>query len=167
MKKTVREWLAELPAHVKPEPLCLLIKSISAPTLQEALRVAFRNCPPCDRDFWFDLMKRETRGEFDKPRSFCQTTPDCILDAGPWIIDRCEAQEIAALKKRIAELEARVPKKEWWEQYKVGDKIDLIGLEIISIMPNQDRRLRVKDGTNGWAGTSLYFDDRHIRPHQP
>ena len=78
---------------------------------------------------------------------------------------------ILELEARVAELEAQLanqPKPEWWRQYKVGDKIDLIGLEIADIDEDDaDCRLTVKDVTFDGRSTCLYFDDRHIRPHKP
>ena len=77
---------------------------------------------------------------------------------------------INALKARVAELEAQLanqPKPDWWQRYKVGDKIDLIGLEIVEIDGTDTHSpIRVKDGTTQ-GGADLYFDDRHIRPHKP
>ena len=70
------------------------------------------------------------------------------------------------LKKK--EMEKQKPKPEWWRQYKVGDKIDLIGVEIVNIDEDDaDSRLTIKDVTLDGGTTYLYFDDRHIRPHDP
>jgi len=53
------------------------------------------------------------------------------------------------------------------KKYKVGDKIDLVGLEIVEIDGEEDdSKICVRDETCKITKTWLYFTDKHIRPHQ-
>ena len=78
--------------------------------------------------------------------------------------------EVAELKARVAELEAQLanqPKPDWWRQYKVGDKIDLIGLKIAGFNDKEETFCLMAEDFALHSFSLNWTDDRHIRPHKP
>jgi len=154
MKKTIREWLSELPGDLAAKALANAkeqgpeVSDVMVATQAEALSCGFIWSASLEKgDFWNEVW-----------RSLKQPSP--------------QPDEVATLKARIAELEQQVaalkPKPEWWQQYKKGDLIDIIGVEISQVDTSKEgdgSRIEIKN--NFGSGTWLFFDDRHIRPHQP
>lgn len=143
--KTIREWFDLLPEDIRERALRNTDNERhdwSLGSLAEALLSAFLWRTTIEgHSHWERVHRAAVNGGFSEVESL-----------------RAENE---ALKKRIAELE---PKRDWWEQYKPGDKIDVIGLTVSKIDPDT-KIIRVEEGADG-TPTWLYFDDRHIRPHQ-
>jgi len=73
----------------------------------------------------------------------------------------------SSMAKPLAKPEPEpVEPTEWWEQFKAGDLIDVIGIRVHSIDDiSPVAKLVVQDGTTTGI-SSMYFNDTHIRHHK-
>jgi len=158
-KKTIEQWIGFLPepfraqalANAKPNFLAL-----SKDSLAKALKGAFDwEDSPQGEDYWKRLHKIVVGHEdFHKWPELEQLRLICHSMA-------------ESFAKPVAKPEpepVRLP--EWWEQFKAGDLIDVIGIRVNSIRKDGlEARLVVQDGTT--TGTSsLWFDGANIRHHK-
>jgi len=155
MKKTIVEWLLLLPEPFKTQALLNAKPNFFAlpkDSLALALDMAFDwEDSPQGHKYWERLHKTAVSHEdFHKWPELVQLRAICSSMAKP--LAKPEPEPV------------KLP--EWWEQFKVGDLIDVIGIRVNSIDNiSESARLVVQDGTT--TGTSsLWFDGANIRHHK-
>ena len=155
MKKTIVEWLLLLSEPFKTQALLNAKPNFFAlpkDSLALALDMAFDwEDSPQGHKYWERLHKTAVSHEdFHKWPELEQLRAICSSMAKP--LAKPEPEPV------------RLP--EWWEQFKAGDLIDVIGIRVNSIRKDGlEARLVVQDGTTT-GSSSLWFDGANIRHHK-